>query len=178
MNNFKSYLSLYNQLTDSIDPAKLNKFICAIDSFHTYRTNTLYLCGNGGSYSTAQHFAQDLVKIGKINAYCLGSNISQLTAYANDEGYANIFLSELMTKNLYVGDNLLIISCSGNSKNLIKVAKFMQKLNYPVLGLLGCDGGEVLQYCRDAIVIPAKRFDFIESIHSLLCHYIVKSISE
>ena len=48
---------------------------------------TIYTMGNGGSASTAQHFALDLQKAAKKNAVCLNSNMSLITAYANDDGY-------------------------------------------------------------------------------------------
>jgi D-sedoheptulose 7-phosphate isomerase len=174
MNNFKAYLTLYNLLTDTISLNKLDRII--LDVMSVYEGNKIYVCGNGGSFSTAQHFAQDLTKIAGIDAECLGSNPSALTAYANDEGYKNVFLAELENK-LNAGDMLFIISCSGNSKNIIEAAKFCVPTNL-VIGLLGCDGGKVSEYCAEKIVIPSRRYDFIEPIHSLLCHYITIETKE
>jgi len=180
MGNFKSFLTLYNLLTDTISLTKLDRIILDILATHpVHGNNKVYVCGNGGSFATAQHFAQDLCKINQIDAECLGSNPSQLTAYANDNGYSNALVDELDNKVVRDGDMLIVISCSGNSMNTIKVAYSMAGLSdNMVIGLLGGDGGEVAQYCAETIIIPSKRFDFIEPIHSLLCHYIVTEIKE
>lgn len=172
MINYRSYLSNYNLLTDTISMGKLNNIINHI----MFPMNTIFTCGNGGSFSTAQHFAQDLTKLAGCWSECLGSNPSQLTATANDDGYEHIFSYELIQK-AGSEDLLVVISCSGNSKNIVEAAKFYSKY-HRVVGLLGCDGGEVAQYCTESIIIPSRDFGMIESIHSLLCHYIVTEIHE
>lgn len=174
MGDFNSYLTLYNLITKTIDIRALDTIINAIAD--TYGSGRVFICGNGGSFSTAQHFAQDLEKIAGINAESLGNNPAQLTAYANDEGYKEIFVSELDRK-ARLGDIVIIISCSGDSRNVVEVAKYCNTALH-VYGLLGCEGGEVNHYCTESIVIPTIHYDMIESIHSLLCHYITLEVVE
>lgn len=77
----------------------------------------IWICGNGGSASTAEHFANDLVKKG-YPAIALSANTALITMIANDYGYENIFSKQLNT--YATEDDLLItISCSGTSKNII-----------------------------------------------------------
>jgi len=77
----------------------------------------IWICGNGGSAATAEHFATDLVKKG-YPAIALSSNISVLTMIANDYGYEQVFSKQLAV--LATEDDLLItISCSGYSENII-----------------------------------------------------------
>ncbi len=79
----------------------------------------VYIIGNGGSASCANHFVNDLVKMCGIRAISLCANEAVLTAYANDNGYENIFSDQL--KVFLTKDDLLIsISGSGTSKNIIK----------------------------------------------------------
>ena len=80
----------------------------------------VFICGNGGSASTAEHFANDLFSKG-VKAICLSSNVSILTMIANDFGYEYIFSKQL---EVYAnpGDLVVLISCSGISKNIVKVA--------------------------------------------------------
>ena len=46
------------------------------------RGATLWLCGNGGSFATAQHWACDLTKVCAVRAHVLGANAASLTAWA------------------------------------------------------------------------------------------------
>jgi len=59
------------------------------------KANFVYIIGNGGSASTANHFANDLVKKGGIKAISLSSNDSIMTAYANDCGFDNVYFKNL-----------------------------------------------------------------------------------
>lgn len=78
---------------------------------------TVFVCGNGGSAATAEHFANDLFSK-DVRAFCLNSNTAIVTMIANDFGYPFVFSKQL---NLYAdkGDLLITISCSGISPNII-----------------------------------------------------------
>jgi D-sedoheptulose 7-phosphate isomerase len=89
--------------------------------------NRVFICGNGGSLTTAQHLALDFSKYCFKNAICLDSP-GFLTAYANDFNYESVFTEQLkrfgvINNHLYNDDIIIVISCSGNSKNIISVAK-------------------------------------------------------
>lgn len=76
----------------------------------------VFICGNGGSASTAEHLSVDLFSKG-IKAICLNSNTAVITKIANDHGYEFIFSDQL--KVMAGPDDLLItISCSGTSQNI------------------------------------------------------------
>ena len=95
--------------------------------------NKILICGNGGSAADAQHLAAEfLIRLNpKINrkpfpVLNLAQDVSTITACGNDIGYENIFLRNLMAfgkKN----DLLIIISTSGKSKNILKVAHYSKK---------------------------------------------------
>lgn len=79
----------------------------------------IWVCGNGGSAATAEHFVNDLVKKG-YPAICLSSNTSLITMIANDYGYEYVFskqLEVLATEK----DLVITISCSGTSANILAV---------------------------------------------------------
>lgn len=90
----------------------------------------VYVCGNGGSASTAEHFTNDLFSKG-VKAMCLSSNTSILTMIANDFGYDDIFKRQLLTY-AYPGDLLIIISCSGTSKNIVRAKRIAKKLGVQI----------------------------------------------
>lgn len=82
------------------------------------KARMIWVCGNGGSAATAEHFVTDLIKKG-YPAVCLNSNASVLTMIANDYGYEYIFSKQLIT--LWDRNDLLVtISCSGTSPNILK----------------------------------------------------------
>lgn len=88
----------------------------------TLEKRTVFICGNGGSAATAEHFTNDLFSKG-VRAVCLNSNTSILTMIANDFGYEYVFSKQL---EVYAEpeDLLIVISCSGESENIIKAIEF------------------------------------------------------
>ena len=108
---------------------------------------TVYLFGNGGSASLASHFACDL---GKGTAYCNGGkrfrvlaltdNIPTMTAWANDFSFEDIF-SEQLQNFVQPQDVAFAISCSGNSKNVLKALQVARKAGARTIGVAGFQGG-------------------------------------
>jgi len=90
----------------------------------------IWICGNGGSASTAEHFTTDLVKKG-YKAIALSSNTSVITMLANDYGYNEIFSKQL---KVYANkDDLLItISCSGTSNNIIFTLNLQEEIGFSI----------------------------------------------
>lgn len=76
-----------------------------------------YICGNGGSASTSEHFSNDLFSKG-IKAFCLNSNVAILTMISNDFGYEFVFSKQLDVFGKQ-GDLLITLSASGTSKNIV-----------------------------------------------------------
>ena len=134
----------------------------------------LMIAGNGGSAADAQHFAaeitcQFLEKRKGRPALALGTDTSALTAWSNDYSYESVF-SRLVEAYGDEGDALVVISTSGNSKNLIQAAITARSKGIKVYGLLGNDGGMLLQYCDSSIVIPSNETPRIQECHILMIH--------
>lgn len=138
---------------------------------------TVFLIGNGGSATTASHFATDLSHCGFINhrpiikAICLAENIAMLTALGNDKGYDQIFTSQI--KNLFQKDDILIaISASGKSPNLISAIKQAKKMGGNTIGLVGFDGGELAKICDHVIQVQTEQGEYgpVEDMHIVLDH--------
>ena len=90
--------------------------------------NFLYICGNGGSASMAQHFAAEFM--GKFEharqplpAIALTTDTSFLTSYPNDfsDGFERIFARQVEALGRK-GDVLIALSSSGRSKNTLASA--------------------------------------------------------
>src|SRR5687767_11275547 len=78
----------------------------------------VYTAGNGGSASTAQHFACDLAKFvippgaRPFDTRCLTDNVSLYTAWANDAAREDVFANQLRGL-LAPRDVLILISVHG-----------------------------------------------------------------
>ena len=144
----------------------------------------LLLCGNGGSAADAQHLAAEFlirltseVNRESIPALSLAQDTSTLTACINDYGSDDIFkrvFSALSSK----GDILLAITTSGNSKNIIETLKLAKERGIYSLGFLGNDGGEALEYCNSAFVVPGKVTARIQESHITAGHALLQYIED
>lgn len=137
--------------------------------------NTIYICGNGGSASDAQHFAAELTGRFEKNrrgyaAIALTTDTSALTAIANDYGFEKIFSRQLesLAKE---GDLLVALSTSGNSPNIIATVNQAKAMGMSVVGLAGKTGGDLSVLSDCCLVIEAERTSRIQEAHIFLLHY-------
>jgi D-sedoheptulose 7-phosphate isomerase len=76
------------------------------------------------------------------------------------------------------GDCLIGITTSGNSKNVILAMKAAKELNIKVFGFLGCGGGEALQYCDEAFIVPSNDTGRIQECHITAGHALMEYIED
>ncbi|OUU51943.1 MAG: hypothetical protein CBC25_04475 [Pelagibacteraceae bacterium TMED65] len=144
----------------------------------------LMICGNGGSASDAQHLAAEmLVRLkpqnnrNSIPVISLALDTSTLTACGNDFGFE--FLFERSLKALgKPEDILLVISTSGNPKNINNAAKAANEMGIPVFGFLGSDGGKVLDWCDEYFMVPSSTTGRIQEAHITAGHALMEMIEE
>src|SRR4051812_10885109 len=82
------------------------------------RGGRLFLIGNGGGAGHASHAAADFRKIGGIEAYAWGDNVSDLTAYVNDHGWACATARWLEDSRCGHSDAILMFSVGGSSRDV------------------------------------------------------------
>ncbi len=148
------------------------------------KKRTVYLIGNGGSATTAAHFAIDFVHAGMldhapiIRAINLAENIGIVTALGNDKGYDQIFSRQLRMLGRK-GDILIAISASGNSVNLLEAVKVAKEMGITTVGILGFDGGQLGAMCDYSIVVRTKKGEYgvVEDIHLFLDHMLASYIA-
>lgn len=144
------------------------------DTFHS--GGHLHVCGNGGSAADAQHFVTELVvrldshsKRRPLPATALSTDTSILTAAANDLGFDRIFARQIEAC-AKPGDLLLLISTSGNSRNLLAAAESARARSVRTIGLLGRDGGAVKSLADCAVIVPTDSTQRIQEVHTLVLH--------
>jgi len=144
----------------------------------------LMLCGNGGSAADAQHLAAEmLVRLRPANnrdgipAIALAQDTSTITACGNDFGYDNLY-ERVVTTLGQSGDCLLGITTSGNSNNIIRAMKAAKEMKINVLGFLGCSGGNVIDYCDVAYVVPSDNTGRIQETHITAGHALMEYVED
>lgn len=145
------------------------------------KNNTIFVCGNGGSAAIANHYVCDYIKFFrdrtkfKPKIISLSNNLETITAIANDISYDQVFkyqVESLANKN----DLIIIISSSGNSKNIIKLLKFSKKKKIKTIGFSGFDGGYLKKNCTVPIHLNARNYGISEDGHHILMHIIMQYI--
>jgi D-sedoheptulose 7-phosphate isomerase len=182
MELIQNYISAL-QLT--MDQLPHQSIAAAIDTLQQARSkgSQIFILGNGGSASTASHFACDLSKntrhegLPHFRAIALTDNMALFSAYANDEGYENVF-SEQLASLIRPEDIVIAISASGNSKNVIKAVEAAHKHQATVIGFTGFDGGDLKQLTHINIHVNSNIIEHVEDIHLMLEHLIVKTIKD
>jgi D-sedoheptulose 7-phosphate isomerase len=137
--------------------------------------NKIFIIGNGGSASVAEHIAIDLTKNAGLNAVSF-SSASTVTTFANDFGYENLFKKGLehYANN---GDILIAISGTGTSKNILKACNYAKENEIKIITLSGFNYDNPLSSLGDInFWINSKAFGYLEIIHTLLLHYINDAI--
>jgi D-sedoheptulose 7-phosphate isomerase len=150
------------------------------------RRGRVYTMGNGGSASTAQHFACDLAKYVIPNGQrpfdvrCLTDNVSLYTAWANDADRADVFVNQ-MRGLLSSEDVVLAISVHGGkgfSADLVRAVRYANQAGAQTIGLVGFDGGILHQECACSILVPVQSTPQTEAIHLVIEHLLMHLIKE
>ena len=186
MELINQYLKSLKETIDKISTKEIEKVIELL--FDAYNNNKqIFLVGNGGSASTASHFACDLSKGTLQRVYdenekrfkiiSLTDNVAVLTAIGNDLSYNDIFSQQL--KNLINKEDILIaITGSGNSQNIINAVETASKAKAITIGFLGFDGGKLLPLLDYYIHVPSDHYGQIEDIHMILSHLISSGLAK
>ena len=184
-NNLKlfyfEYLNKLTSVAKSIDTISLNNAIELITKT-IKKNNFIYVCGNGGSAAIADHYICDFFK--KLSKYTnlkakiknLNSDSSLISAISNDISYDEIFkiqAERYMMKN----DILILISSSGNSKNIKKVLKFCKKKKIKTIGFTNFSGGFLKKNCDISIHSKINNYGIGEDINHILMHMMMQFIS-
>jgi len=181
-----SYVAELKRSLDSLDVQKINEAIEIL--YQAYQNRRIvYLIGNGGGATTATHMACDLGKGTLERVYdthekrfqvvSLTDNVAILTAFGNDVSFDDIFVQQL--RNLVQKDDVVIVlSGSGNSKNLIKAVRYAKKMGAKTVGFLGFKtGGRLGKIVDCPIRIKSVHYGPCEDVQLVLNHIIVSVLA-
>lgn len=171
---FKNYLNRLSGLLEKVNVGELEKFVVELGRARERGAN-IFVFGNGGTASTASHFACDMNKSAsykrakKFKFICLNDNLPTILAYANDVSYADVFIEQL--KNLHKKADMVIgVSASGDSENVIKAVKYARGQGGVTFGICGFEGGKLKDAAEKCLVIKSRDMQQIEDLHLIIFH--------
>lgn len=194
-------MTRYPELKDIPIKQSINEIINCYNN-----KNKLLICGNGGSAADSIHIVGELMKgfllprklsdkkqneikdkfpdsaeylinnlQGTLQAISLVSEISLLTAYANDKAPDLSFAQQVLGHGK-VGDILLAISTSGNSKNVIYAAQLAKIQGLKVISLTGDNGGKLKELSDVLLNAPSDETYIIQEYHLPIYHTICAAV--
>lgn len=139
---------------------------------------TLFICGNGGSASQAQHFAAEfvgrfLMERPGLPAVALTTDTSILTAVGNDYGFEEVFARQVRAL-AKAGDIVWGLSTSGRSPNVLKAFEAAREAGAKTFLMCGAKAPEI----DLDLVLPADTPDTprVQELHLLYGHTICQLV--
>ncbi|MBC5809802.1 MAG: SIS domain-containing protein [Candidatus Eremiobacteraeota bacterium] len=178
----EQFLSEAREVIARLDTAAIEK---AVEILADTRAGggRLFILGIGGSAGNASHATNDFRKIAGLETYAPTDNVSELTARANDDGWASIFSEWLKVSRLQARDTILVFSVGGGSveknvsPNLVSALQYAKSVGSRVIGIVGRDGGFTATVADAAILIPVVNADNItphsEAFQAVVWHLMV-----
>lgn len=173
-------------------------FILMRDSFKG--GGKLLVCGNGGSAADSEHIVGELMKgfmlprkvpqadrakfnsvspvngdyisdnlQGALPAISLVSQSAIISAFSNDVAPDMVFAQQVYGYGR-LGDTLLGLSTSGNSKNVIYAAETAKAMGLSTISLTGESGGQLKDICHCTIRVPSEITPSIQEYHLPIYH--------
>lgn len=160
---------------------------------------TLFVCGNGGSFSDALHISGELSKSfvlprplspalrerllasaegaelaahlqAGLRVHVLGNNAALASAVSNDLALPGIGLAQELVALARSGDVLLGISTSGRAHNVVYAATAARALELPVVSLTGAAESPLSALATVALRAPAAETYLIQELHLTIYH--------
>ena len=196
----KQYFKEAEEIIRLMPVQDINKIIDIL--FDAWRNDAIvFVMGNGGSASTASHFAADLTKytiMGKsynenkkrFKVICLTDNAPLISAWTNDSGFNTIFTEQLKPW-IKKGDVVFGFSVHGGSlvqkddewsQNITKAFAFAKNKGATLIGLAGDTGGAMKSMSDACVVVPTVNKETItthsEGFHLIIHHLIIHRLKE
>ena len=176
----QDYLTLEKKTLEALNQKEIHDVVdAALDAYE--HEGTIYICGNGGSASTASHAANDFNK--GISEYvdkkwhfcCLNDNVATLMSIANDISYEEVFRFQLRNK-LKPHDLVIGISGSGNSANVVNALRYAKEQGVKTVGWTGYSGGKVKELADVVFYVPLDNMQVVEDMHMVLVHLLMNVV--
>ena len=178
---FKEYIAKLNKTQNLIDITKIISIYKTLEE-SILNNGQIFVAGNGGSASVANHFLCDFNKGIKNSSnnklipkvISLSNSIELITAISNDLSYKKIFSFQLenFAKS---NDCIILFSCSGTSKNILVAVKMAKKNKVKIIFITGFLKKK-LNIADIHLDLSCKNYGITEDIFSSIMHMISQFI--
>jgi D-sedoheptulose 7-phosphate isomerase len=177
---FEDLAALASEAERTIGPAVARAAALVADAALSGRLTLVF--GNGGSATQAQHFAAELVVRYKddrpaLPAVALASDVSILTACANDYGYETVFSRQVEALGK-AADVAVGISTSGSSPNVLKALDAARSKGMSTILMTGAKGRAEAQQWDVGLVVPSTETAHVQELHLAAIHLICRHVDE
>lgn len=177
----RTYLNMEKEVMLHMPVENINEVMNVLETARMGKKR-IFICGNGGSASTASHYKCDFNKgISydqeiKYELDCLSDNVPMMTAIANDIGYDDIFVIPLQNR-LRQGDVVIGISGSGNSENIVRALEYANASGAETIAICGYDGGRIKKLAKYNVHVEVDNMQIVEDMHLMLDHMMMYILS-
>jgi len=160
---FEKYFADMNEQLHSIKYAQLHDAISLIKKAEKLSRKIIFV-GNGGSASIAGHLTVDFINAVGVRAVNF-NDPGIITCFANDYGYEN-WVSKALDCYAKPGDVLVLISSSGQSKNMLIGADKAKYLGVDVITLTGFSSDNPLKKLGSInLWANSDKYNIVEMTH-------------
>lgn len=141
------------------------------------RKGRVFVGGNGGSAAIADHLCCDFSKgtaPKSLIVHSLNGSMATFSAIGNDLGYEKTLSYQLELSKVSAIDTVILVSSSGNSRNVVDAAVYAKARSADVIGLTGFDGGELKKLATCSLHVPILNYGIVEDCHQVLMHVLAQ----
>tara|TARA_B100000131_G_scaffold307934_1_gene336713 strand:- start:171 stop:749 length:579 start_codon:yes stop_codon:yes gene_type:complete len=185
-NSFKKNINKNKDtLSEILENEEFNKLfndLVSISINSLKNGGSIYIAGNGGSASQADHFAGELVgrffiEGESLKVFSLNANSAIITCIANDFSYDEIF-SQQLSGQLNKNDLFIGLSTSGNSKNIINAIELCNQKGNSTILITGDSDISISLDNNLIFKVPSKNTPTIQEVHIILLHSLAEEIEK
>ena len=182
MNFTETFIAEATEILNKLDIAAIERTVDLLAQTRE-QGGRLFILGVGGSAANASHAVNDFRKIVGIETYTPTDNVSELTARANDEGWASVFKGWLEGSHINSRDAVMVFSVGGGSleknvsPNLVLALQLAKEAGARIVGVVGRDGGYTAQVADACVIIPTVHPEHVtphtEAFQAVVHHLLV-----
>ena len=181
----ENYLSETGRIAQTVDRGQISRMIEVLKQTKK-AGGRLFILGIGGSAGNASHAVNDFRKIAGIESYTPVDNVSELTAWANDESFECIFVNWLKTSKLSSRDTVMVFSVGGGtpttSKNLVTAMEYAKQTGSSIVSVVSRDGGAARRLSDVCVLVPVLSPENItphaEGWQAVIWHLVVNAVKQ
>lgn len=179
--NFAStYLKETILIAQLIEPYQLDTLAGELHAVRA-RHGRVFFLGLGGSAANASHAVNDFRKLACVQAFTPSDNVSEVTAWANDDSWPAMYMRWLRSMNLSANDAIFVLSVGGGvgqvSAPIIQAVEWAKTVGATILGIVGRTGGVTAERGTTVILVPTVNTHTVtphtEEFQSILLHLLV-----